>query len=146
MPVLNYQISPNGPIVRIVVALSGPRQQALQLAKMSVPQPFIGSALLDTGASCTCIDPSIVQHLGLDPTGTGNMLTPSTAGVPSVCNQYDVAIGIVMDPAVHVASWTIPVFESQLSCQGIYALIGRDILAGGLFVFNGRSRTFSLAF
>jgi hypothetical protein len=51
-----------------------------------------------------------------------------------------------MDPAVHIASWTIPVFESQLASQGIHALIGRDVLAGGLFVFNGRSGMLSLAF
>jgi hypothetical protein len=30
--------------------------------------------------------------------------------------------------------------------QGIHVLIGRDVLAGGMLIFNGRAGTLSLAF
>jgi len=53
---------------------------------------------------------------------------------------------ILMAPQLHVASMTIPVIESQLLSQGIHALIGRDVLAGGMFVYNGKANTISLAF
>jgi hypothetical protein len=40
----------------------------------------------------------------------------------------------------------LQVFESSLNIQGIQALIGRDVLANCLFVYDGRSKIFSLAF
>ncbi len=40
----------------------------------------------------------------------------------------------------------MPVIESQLSMQGIQALIGRDVLRQCLFVYNGEEDQFMLAF
>ena len=88
----------------------------------------------------------MVQSLGLLPTGTTEILTPSTGTVPHVCNQYDISLVLLMPPQLHVASATIPVIEAQLSNQGLHAIIGRDVLATGLLVFNGRAGTISLAF
>jgi hypothetical protein len=82
----------------------------------------------------------------LVPTGTINIVTPSTGAVPHVCNQYDIALVILMAQQLHVASLTIPVVEAQLLNQGIHALIGRDVLASSLFVYNGKANTISLAF
>jgi len=38
-----------------------------------------------------------------------------------------------------------PILEASLAPQGIEALIGRDILAQCLFIFDGRVNTFSLS-
>ncbi len=46
----------------------------------------------------------------------------------------------------HVASFVLPVIESRLLNQGFHVLIGRDVLAGGMLIYNGRAGTFSLAF
>jgi len=40
----------------------------------------------------------------------------------------------------------LPVIESELKHQGILALIGRDVLADCLFIYDGRHGIFSLAF
>ena len=41
---------------------------------------------------------------------------------------------------------TLPVLEARLSNQGIYGLIGRDILDEGILIYNGPSDRFALAF
>jgi hypothetical protein len=149
MPVLNLPVGVDGPIVTVVLHLSSHRQQVLRRAKQPIPPPITGRGLIDSGASGTAVDLSVVQSLGLLPTGIANIFTPSTGAVPHTCNQYDISLGIVMSPQqVHLASATISVLEARLLMQGqgIHALIGRDVLAGGLFVFNGKANTFSLAF
>lgn len=40
----------------------------------------------------------------------------------------------------------MPVVESDLSAQGIQALIGRDILSDSLLVYNGYTGLFILSF
>ena len=148
MPVVTLPVAPDGPIVPIILHLSRPRVQLLKTAQHAVPPSMTGRGLIDTGASKTAIDSSVVQTLGLVATGVSNMLTPSTGPIPYVCNQYDISLGIVLLPKVHVASWEIPVVEARLlnQGQGIHALLGRDVLAGGMIAYNGKTNTFSIAF
>ncbi len=49
---------------------------------MAIPNPVAVKGLVDTGASCTVIDPTVVQRLGLTPTGSTMILTPSTGSTP----------------------------------------------------------------
>lgn len=116
-------------------------------AAVVIPQPVVVRALVDTGASCTCLDPTVIAKLGLTPSGTVLMHTPSTLGTAVRCNQFDVAIGVFMDSGeVHVPSMIIPVIESTLACQGIQALIGRDVLEKGILIYDGRHKPMTLAF
>lgn len=73
------------------------------------------------------------------------MLTPSTGLTPHVCHQYDVSITLLAQSFIRRFD-TIPVMETHLSNQGIQALIGRDILAMCLLVYDGQAGIFSLAF
>ena len=116
-------------------------------AGVPIPPAVIARALIDTGASCSCLDPSVIAKLGLMPSGSVSMHTPSTAGKAVVCNQFDVAVGVIMDPGeVHIPSMIIPVIESNLACQGIQALLGRDLLEKGILIYDGRHRSLTLAF
>ena len=48
-----------------------------------------------------------------------------------------------------VPGWTIdalPVMECDLSAQGIQGLIGRDALERAVFIYNGPTKNFTLAY
>jgi len=93
------------------------------------------------------IDAAVIQALGIAPTGQVLIHTPSTGGTPHPCSQYDVVLAVLMGPSqMHVISPAIPVIESNLAQQGIEALLGRDVLAGGALWYNGHGGTLSLAF
>lgn len=65
MPHLALQVSAGGPLIDVVVAVSRARRVALEAAGQSVPNPVLIRALVDTGASCTNIDPVVFVQLGL---------------------------------------------------------------------------------
>lgn len=148
MPILTQPIHADGAIVSLGVVLSGPRAAALKAAGMVLPAPALARALLDTGASSTVIDLTIVAKLGLTPTGTVPVHTPSTGGSPVVFEQYDVGLALILGSGqIHVVpSLVIPVIAADLSSQGIQALIGRDMLREAVFVYNGDAGSFTLAF
>jgi len=99
------------------------------------------------------IDRSVVHLLGLQPTGVIPILTPSTGVTPHNCNQYDVSVWFAQAPTLiqalpvpHPVHLTLPVTETDFSVQGFQVLIGRDILARGVFICNGLCGRFTLAF
>jgi hypothetical protein len=104
------------------------------------------TALIDTGASCTCIDPAIIGALELSPTGSIQVFTPSTGDRGHATAQYDACLQIYTSP--QQAPLEIPliaVVASELKMHGIDALIGRDVLQHCLLWYNGSSGIFSLA-
>jgi hypothetical protein len=143
------QILPNGPILNALVGVSAARAHALQLAGQPIPQAIGVQALIDTGADGTCIDRSVLTTLGLTPTGSVKVRTPSTGAVPHEADQYDV--GLLVPGAT---TQTPPLMISNLAVlcaelfqpQGFHALIGRDILARCLFTYNGDTGLFTLAY
>jgi hypothetical protein len=140
-------MSAAGPIINAIVSVSGPRILALQKAGQPVPPSIPVRALIDTGASSTCIDSSLVGPLGITPTGTIPIHTPTTGGVPHVANQYDVGLMIPGGPTdPPLVQITLPVTDHALAVQGIQALIGRDVLAQCLLSYNGVMRLFTLAY
>ncbi len=143
------QIDSAGPVLQALVAVSNPRRTALGKAGQPVPNPVPIRALVDTGASCTCVDPTVLKDgLKLTPTGSVSVNTPTTGATPHDAEQYDIALYI---PAVAgqpvLVFETIPVVSSVLlSSQGFHALIGRDILQQCLFIYNGATGTFTLGY
>lgn len=136
-------------MLNAMVIVSTPRQAALIAAKQTVPSPVKIRALVDTGASGTCIDPSVMAQLGLTPTNVIQMFTPSTGATPVPTNQFDVGLIIPGSSAKHapLAFPTIPVVESNLFAgQGFHALIGRDILRHCILNYNGDFGYFSLGY
>ena len=135
------------PIVNAVFHISKFRLFTLDRLAIEVPQPVRGYALLDTGASSSCVDPSVTEHLLLEPRGMEDIVTPSTGDDYHTAIQYD--LSIIIPPASSSDSSlvvdTLAVFHAKLlQPQGIHALIGRDILRRCIFNYNG-SGYFSLA-
>lgn len=129
------------------MAVGQARAQALQQAGKPVPGLVAIRALVDTGASSTCIDPSVLTKLQLTPTGKTHMITPSTGATPHLADQYDVSLAIfgnANEPPLVLP--TLAVTATALQHQGIDGLIGRDILTMCLLTYNGSMGQFTLAF
>lgn len=145
MPHLTLQITPLGPVMDVLVGVSRPRAAALTQAGQPIPNPVAVRGLVDTGASCTCIDPGVLTSLNLTPTGSQPVHTPSTQGTPVNQLQYDVSL-ILPHPGISYSFHSLAVIQSQLAVQGIQGLIGRDVLDRCLLVYDGPLGAFTLAF
>jgi hypothetical protein len=147
MPHFTKQLTNGAPLVNAVLRVTQARADALIAAQQAVPGPQNMVALIDTGASCTCVDPAIITALGLTPTGVATILTPSTGATPHTTDQYDASLQIYS--RLHQPPLAIPVIAviaSNLRVQGFDALIGRDVLEHCLLSYNGQSGFYTLAF
>jgi hypothetical protein len=135
-------------MVNAAVTVSAARSTALQTANQPIPVPVRIRGLIDTGASCTCVDPSVLTSLQLTATGTVDVATPSTGATPHVASQYDVGIVIPGGPSdTPLIIPAVPVVSMELlAAQGFHALIGRDILDRCILHYNGALRAFTIAF
>jgi hypothetical protein len=148
MPHFTLNIDASGPVLNAAVFVSDGRRLALEAAGLPVPTPRRIRALVDTGASFTSIDPAVLEELSLTPTGTIEIVTPSTGQDTHTADTYDV------DFMIGAGAEDVPLLIPNLriaSCdlflrQGIHALIGRDILARCILYYNGEMGIFSLAF
>jgi hypothetical protein len=146
MPVLTDAVAPAGPIVELMVGVTEPRRDALLRVGFPVPARVRVRALIDTGTSITAIAPEVLYGLDLRSHGTLPVLTPSTGATPHECEQYDVSLGI-FHPDLEFFRPIVAVIASHFAEQeGIQAMLGRDVLDDCLFVYNGQTKTFSLAF
>lgn len=131
-----------------MVGVSEARAKALTVAGKPIPQPQAIRALVDTGASVTCVDPLVFAALGLTPTGNASMNTPSTGSTPHSTPTYDVSILIGGPPNTVPIQWgTVQVAATALYAnQGFHALIGRNLLQSCILVYNGTMGFYTLAF
>jgi predicted aspartyl protease len=147
MPHFTLNIGPLGPVLTAVIGVSAARAAALAAASQPLPNPVVIKALVDTGASCTCVDPGKVAPLGLTATGSTPMHTPSTGTVPHLAANYDVSFYVITAANLPVFRLdTVSVVESSLSHMGIDALLGRDILEHCTLHYNGATGLFTLAY
>jgi hypothetical protein len=147
MPHFTLQLINNAPLLIAVLNVSQPRANALTAAGQPIPAMQRMTALVDTGASCTCVDPAIIQALNLSPTGSTLMFTPSTGAQGHLTDQFDASLKIYGRTAQSPLEIpVIAIVASALRVQGIDALIGRDVLKYCLLSYNGESESFTLAF
>ena len=149
MPYFTLQLSPQGPLLNAFIGVSEARRGALTAAGLPIPSAVHIRALIDTGASNTCADPSVLQTLGLTPTGVVTVNTPSTGSQPHNADQYDVSLIVPGSGPTHAPLIVnnLPVICAELVLQqGFHALVGRDILAQCLLEYNGATGLFTLAY
>lgn len=147
MPAVHLNIPAGGPLILTVIGVSVPRLHALQTAGITAPTAGVGTFLIDTGASCTCVDTQLISNLGLQPTGRVAISTPSTGGGSHFCDQFDISLfiqGVNGSPG-HLVS-ALPVVATHLKAQGIDGLIGRDVLKNCTFIYNGTAAFATLAY
>lgn len=131
------------------IGVSEGRGTALTSASIVIPNRVPVHALVDTGASATCVDPSVLQALNLTPTGSTMVKTPLTGNQPVPCDQYDVSL--VVPPAstqqLPLYIGTLPVICTELLIsQGFHVLVGRDVLSQCVLIYNGDMNMFTLSY
>jgi hypothetical protein len=83
VPYFTRQVAPNGSLIVIAhIGVSQARQLALAQARRTIPKVVQVQALIDTGASCCCVDPEVITQLALSPTGSSSVNTPTTGNTP----------------------------------------------------------------
>lgn len=125
-----------GPLIQVGIGPPG------ALAIPEQPQLEYTSALIDTGATSTCISPGIAQALNLEPIGWREMAS-ATHTIP--VNVYLVDLLLRFGPEAH-ARPNVQVLEfSADGSSPFQMLLGRDVLCQGIFTlsFDGHF-TFSL--
>lgn len=136
MPHLTSVIDSRGPIITVHIGVSLQRASALKAASSSVPQPVPCNLLIDTGAAMTCLDTPIIEKLGITPTGSIPIHTPSTGDTPHQCSTYDISL-IVLGGNAHKIINALPVIENDFNAQSIDGLLGRDILLTSRLIYSG---------
>jgi len=126
------------------------RQQAISQSGGAIPPSVVANLLVDTGASCTNIDDKIIQLLGLVPTGSVPVHTPSTGLTPVVQQVYDIGLVISAPPTVGLSMpyfvSNMPVTAADFSAQNIDGLLGRDILQACRMTYSGPQNMLMLSF
>ena len=145
MPHLTQPLSAGSPLIDVWISVSTARAAALKQAGQRVPNPVRARTLIDTGASGTALDPRVLQSLSLTPTGTAHIRTPSTGGAVHSCNVFDISLTI-LHPTSHLLVGILPAIEADFSSQGIDGLLGRDVLASTLLIYDGAGGSFTLCF
>ena len=128
------------------VVLGVPEQLEALLRKQGkpVPAPVSGVALIDTGASLSMVDSSAIEQLRVSPVGS---VTLGTAGGTSQSALYPIRLAIVVPPNPPVVAASMAqIAAGPLRQQGLLCLLGRDLLQHALFVYDGVSGRFTIAF
>jgi hypothetical protein len=139
-------VEPEGPIIDVTIWLSIPRRHALSLAGLPAPSPMIARLLIDTGASMTSLDDRFFQGLGLQPTGSVAMHTPSTGSTAVSVFTYDVEMSFAGYTGSNYSFPTMGVVGCDFSGQTFDGLFGRDALNYSRLIFSGPDETWMLSF
>jgi hypothetical protein len=131
-----------GPVVEVLIFPSVAQVQQLQQSHQPIPAPVKIQALIDTGASGSCINPAVAESLALSQVGVSNMSTPSTT-TPVQCPIVMLDV-LFMPNQVKVGNIFATV--APLGGQQIQMLIGRDVLKHGVLIYTGYINQFTLSF
>ena len=133
----------------IQVQVEVPSVLAAQLTARGqpIPHPVAGYALIDTGATTSAVDNTVIQQLGVQPVGsmpvagvTGaatHLLYPCRFTFPGTAFQAIDFSALLAAPLTNVGP--------PGGVGPLLALIGRDLLQAFVLIYNGPGASFSLA-
>ena len=129
-----------GPNIEVILAPLEAQLKSIADHGGTTPQPVSGHALIDTGASTTCVDAETAQRAGMALVTTGRIMSATHTNelVPVFAGRLTVAQASITVNSTRA-------FGLNLKDQGLVALIGRDLLANCVLVYNGLDGSFSLS-
>jgi hypothetical protein len=143
------RIERQGPLVYPMVTASHYQVSTLRAQGLTAPPPQQIAALIDTGASATVLDASIIASLGLTLVGQTQIHTPTTGSAYEIRSQYAASVTLMdqsLPPSQGLRTFTIGAVESQLATEGFLALIGWDILSHCILRCDGPRKRYRLKF
>jgi predicted aspartyl protease len=146
MITLTHDVDQKGrPVLTLYVAPSASRIAALHASGEEPPPPVEVRALVDTGATRTVIQRSVLASLGLDPVGVERVHTASTGSEPREVGAFMVQLFIAGLRGGTLAQDLRAVEAENLSGLAVEVLLGRDVIDRFLLFLNGPEGRFTLA-
>jgi len=130
-----------GPGLQISVGPSRELINAFTPLGAHVASPHLVSALIDTGAHSTVLNPDVISRLGIKPVGVAAIVTPSTTAALT-CNRYHINVYFSEDFVVE----NVFAIEAPMGGVPYQCLIGRDILRLATLTYAGPRNEFTLEF
>jgi len=130
-----------GPVFQVTLGLAENVAQQLIQQGVAVPEPIAGWALLDTGASSTCIDDSVAQKLKLPVINKVKMSSATHEAIDA--NVYPALISFTGTP---IKMNALTAIGANLVGQDLIALLGRDMLQNFTVFYNGAVGQITIAF
>ena len=143
MPKTQGRIDFDGAVVRVQVSISAARERRLHSAGQLVPQPFVTTALIDTGASQSIIHPMMAPYLGLVAEDFTRVNTAAGGSARAPVYAVRVALDEPSGPWPRIA---VEVAAVEPATSSVLVIIGRDLLAAGLLLYDGPGQVFSVEF
>ena len=127
-----------GPRVPIILTPPQDHLDALSQRGQVLPQPVQGMALIDTGASATCIDRQAAERAGLNIVESGPMASATDVEIVPI---YAARLDVLGFPG-----WdALRAYGANLATHDLIALVGRDVLMDSVLIYNGPDGSFSIA-
>ena len=133
-------LAQRGPVVPVVVTAAEPLVSQLLQQGITPPEPVAGAALIDTGASTTCVDDDAATSLKLPVVDVVTIASASHASTQQ--NVYPLSFQIQGLPVTVNSLRTV---GAPLHAQGLLALLGRDLLQHFTLFYNGGAGQVTLA-
>jgi len=137
-------LSSAGPLLQVQVMVPPALAALLGQSNQPIPAPGTGWALIDTGATRTCVDKAVLDELEVQATGaitTGTaagpaqqLLYPAKLNFPGA--NFEIEFGSVIG---------VDLSGQSIAGQNVIVLLGRNVLSRCVLVYNGPGGIFTLA-
>jgi hypothetical protein len=131
------------PSFDIEIPVPSALQEILTQNRQIVPPPARGRALIDTGATLSAVDEAVMIGLGVPVVG---QIRSGTVGGQHTMNQYPARFTFNNIGGISLSFESTRATGVRLAGQGFVALVGRDVLANMVLIYNGPMGTVTLTF
>ena len=129
-----------GLLLQVEISIPQSLAGVLTAANQQIPAAVVGAALVDTGATCCCVEESFLQQLRLQPI---NQVPMSGATGNRIQNAYQARLAF---PGTPIPPLEMQVVGVQMNQGKTICLLGRDVLRHCVLIYNGPQGSYTIAF